>query len=145
MEFDAKRFSALDWVVIAAGATAFIAIFLPWYGATAGSFSSSVSGWSAGFSAWGGALLLTGAGVLLVLRRSGATMSEVGPIGPSAFIVIVAGLGLLLVVIRWLSFPTFHVAGFPVNVGAPYGIYLAVIAGVAEVIAASIALRSAEE
>ena len=145
MEFEAKRFSALDWVVVAAAAIAFLAAFLPWYGATLGPFDASVSGWSAGFSAWGGALLLTGAGVLVALRRSGATMSAVGPVGPSAFIVLVAGLGLLLVIVRWLSFPTFHAAGFTVNVGARYGIYLAVIAGIAEVVATAIQLRRGGE
>ena len=62
MEFDAKRFSTLDWVIVAGAVIAFIAAFLPWYGATVGPFSASVSGWSAGFSAWAGALLLTASG-----------------------------------------------------------------------------------
>jgi hypothetical protein len=123
---------------------AFIAAFLPWYGATVGPFDASVSGWSAGFAAWAGALLLTGAGVLVALRRSGASMSAVGPIGPSAFIVLVAGLGLLLVIIRWLSFPTYHAAGFSGDVGARYGIYVALVAGIVEVTVSVLAMRAAD-
>ncbi len=145
MKFDAKRFSTLDWVIVAGAAIAFIAAFLPWYGATVGPFDASVSGWSAGFSAWAGALLLTAAGALVVLRRSGASMSAVGPVNPSAFVVLIAGLGLLLVIIRWLSFPTYHASGFSANVGARYGIYLAVIAGIAEVTAAVLEMRSSGE
>lgn len=145
MEFDPKRFSTLDWVIVAGAVIAFIAAFLPWYGATVGPFDASVSGWSAGFSAWAGALLLTAAGALVALRRSGASMSSVGPVGPSAFVVLIAGLGLLLVIIRWLSFPTYHAANFSANVGARYGIYLALIAGIAEVTAAVMSMRSSGE
>ena len=39
MEFDAKRFSTLDWVIVAGAVIAFIAAFLPWYGATVGPFT----------------------------------------------------------------------------------------------------------
>jgi len=146
MQFDPKRFGTLDWVIVAGAVIAFIAAFLPWYGATLGPFSASVSGWSAGFSAWAGALLLTGAGVLVALRRSGASMSAVGPVGPSAFVVLVAGLGLFLVIIRWLSFPTYHAAGgLSANVGARYGIYLALIAGIAEITASVMEMRASGE
>jgi hypothetical protein len=145
MEFDPKRFGTLDWVLVAGAVLAFITTFLPWYGATIGSHSASLSGWSSGFSAWAGALLLTGAGVLVALRRSGASMSSVGPVGPSAFVVLIAGLGLFLVIVRWLSFPTYHAAGIDANVGARYGIYLAVIAGIAEVIASVLEMRASGE
>jgi hypothetical protein len=144
VEFDAKRFSTLDWVMVAAAVIAFIAAFLPWYGATVGPFNASVNGWSAGFAAWAGALLLTGAGAPVALRRSGAFMSAVGPIGPSAFIVLIAGLGLLLVIIRWLSFPTYHAAGFSGDVGARYGIYVALAAGIVEVAVSVLAMRAAD-
>ena len=145
MEFELKRFGTLDRAIVVGAVVAFIAAFLPWYGATVGPFDASVSGWSAGFSAWAGALLLTAAGALVVLRRSGARMSSVGTVGPAAFVVLIAGLGLLLVVIRWLSFPTYHAAGFTANVGARYGIYIALIAGIGEVTAAVMEMRSSGE
>jgi hypothetical protein len=144
MEFDWKRFSTLDRVIAACAVVAFIALFLPWYGVTVGPFSASVSGWSAGFSAWAGGLLLTTAGVLVVLRRSGANFGG-GRVGPSVLVTGIAALGLLLVIIRWLSFPTVHSAGFNYDVGARYGIFIALIAGLAEVVAAVLALRGSSE
>ena len=48
-------------------------------------------------------------------------------------------------IIRWLSFPTYHAANFSANVGARYGIYLALIAGIAEVTAAVLEMRSSGE
>jgi hypothetical protein len=144
MEFDWKRFSTLDRVITIGAVVAFISLFLPWYGASVGPFSASVDGWSAGFSAWAGGVLLTAAGVLVVLRTSGANISG-GRVGPWILVSSVAALGLLLVVIRWLSFPTYHSAGFSANVGARYGIFIALIAGIAEVAAAIMAMRASEE
>jgi hypothetical protein len=53
----------------------------------------------------------------------------------------VAALGLLLVVIRWASLPRAdgHV------VGARYGLYIAVIAGIVEVTVAVLELRDPKE
>jgi hypothetical protein len=145
MQFDWKAFTTLDRVIAGGGLVAFIAAFLPWYGATVGPFSATVSGWSAGFSAWAGALLLTVAGVLVVLRRSGANLSG-GPVDPSLLVAIVAAVGLLLVVVRWLSFPQYHAGGgLSYDVGARYGIFIALIAGIAQVTAAIVARRSAGE
>lgn len=144
MEFDWKRIQTLDRVIIVGAVVAFIALFLPWYGASVGPFSASVDGWSAGFSAWAGGLLLTFAGVLVVLRHSGANLAG-GRVGASILIAAVAALGLLLVIIRWVSFPTYHSAGFSANVGARYGIFIALIAGIAEVTAAVMAMRASGE
>jgi hypothetical protein len=145
MEFDWKRFSTLDRVIAGAAAVAFIALFLPRYGVSVGPFSASVDGWSAGFSAWAGGLLLTAAGVLVVLRRSGADLSA-ARIDPSLLVACVAAVGLLLVVIRWVSFPRYNSAGgLSYDVGARYGIYLALIAGIVAVTAAVLAWRSSDE
>lgn len=140
MSFDLNKLSTLDRVIAGGALVAFIAAFLPWYGVSFAGVGVTVSGWSAGFSAWAGALLLTAAGVLLVLRRAGATFN-LGNVGPSVLVAGVAGIGLLLVIIRWISFPRYH--GF--DVGARYGIYIALIAGVAEVAAAVTAMRESGE
>ena len=141
MRFDWKSLSTLDRVIVGGAAVAFIAAFLPWYGVTVGPFSASVSGWSAGFSAWAGTLLLTIAGALVVLRRSGASLPSFTAAGPSVVVAGVAAVGLLLVIIRWVSFPRYH--GY--DVGARYGIYVALIAGIAEVTAAVKAMRESGE
>ncbi|HEY1564923.1 MAG TPA: hypothetical protein VGF72_09595 [Gaiellaceae bacterium] len=138
MRFDWKSLSTLDRAIVAGAAVAFIALFLPWWGV--GFIGFSVDGWGAGFTAWAGGLLLTAAGVLLVLRRSGATMSF-GGAGPSVVTAGVAALGLLLVIIRWASLPSYRGSG----VGAKYGLYIALIAGIVEVAAAVMAMRASGE
>jgi hypothetical protein len=144
MRFDWKQLSTLDRVIAGGAAVAFIASFMPWYGVSVGPFSASVSGWSAGFTAWAGALLLTFAGVLLVLRRSGATLPSL-QVGPSVLVAGIAGLGLLLVIIRWVSLPRYHVSDLSYDAGARYGLYIALIAGIAEVAAAVMAMRASGE
>jgi hypothetical protein len=144
MRFDWKELSTLDRVVVGGAAVAFIALFLPWYGVSVGPFSASVSGWSAGFTAWAGGLLLTVAGVLLVLRRSGATLPTL-QIGPMVLVAGLAALGLLLVIIRWTTLPRFHASSLSYDAGARYGLYIAVIAGIAEVGAAVMAMRESGE
>jgi hypothetical protein len=140
MSFDWKRLSTLDRAIIGGAVVAFIAAFLPWYGVSFGGLGITVSGWSAGFSAWAGALLLTTAGVLLVLRRAGTTFN-LGNAGPAVLVAGVAAVGLLLVIIRWISFPRYH----GVDVGARYGIYIALLAGIVEVTAAVMQMRASGE
>jgi hypothetical protein len=144
MSFDWKRMSTLDRAIAGAAGVAFIAAFLPWYGVSVGPLSLTVSGWSAGFTAWAGALLLTAAGVVLVLRRSGANFTMPN-VGPSVLVAGIAALGLLLVIIRWITFPRYHAIGVSYGVGARYGIYLALIAGIVEVTAAVMAMRASGE
>lgn len=144
MRFDVKQLSTLDRVIAGGAVVAFIASFMPWYGVSVGPFSASVSGWSAGFTAWAGALLLTIAGALLVLRRSGATLPSL-QVGPSVLVAGIAGLGLLLVIIRWASLPRYHISDLSYDAGARYGLYIALVAGIAEVAAAVMAMRASGE
>ena len=49
-------------------------------------------------------------------------------------------------IVRWLCFRSYHAsAGLSYDVGARYGIYLALIAGIAEVAAAVTAMRASGE
>jgi hypothetical protein len=146
MRLDLKKLSTQDRAIAGGAGVAFIAGFLPWWGYSgpvASLYSASVSGWSAGFSAWAGTLLLTLAGAYLVLRRSEVSMPEL-PVGPATAVAGAAGVGLLLVVIRWLTLPTVH-GGAAGSIGAKYGIYIALIAGIVEVAAAVIELRASGE
>ena len=55
-----------------------------------------------------------------------------------------AALGLLLVILRWLTLPRVH-GGVAGSIGAKYGIWLAIIAGIVEVAAAVAELRASGE
>lgn len=140
MQVDWKSYSTLDRAIVGGAAIVLIALFLPWWGADVGGFGFSVDGWSAGFTAWAGGLLLGTAGVLLVLRRSGAALNF-GNVGPALLVAAVAALGLLLVIIRWSSLPRYR----GVDVGARYGIYIALLAGIVEAAAAFMELRASGE
>lgn len=145
MKFDSKRLSRLDWAIVGGAGVAFISGFLPWWGYSGplSLYSASVSGWSAGFSAWAGTLLLTLAGVYLVLRRSEVSLPSM-PVGPSVLLAGIAAVGLLLVVVRWLTLPRVQ-GGLAGSIGAKYGIWLAIIAGAVELAAAVVQLRASGE
>lgn len=145
MKFDLTRLGNLDRAIAGGALVVFIAGFLPWWGYTGplDRYSASVSGWSAGFSAWAGTLLLVVAGILIVLRRSGAELPSL-PVGPAVLVAGTASVGLLLVVIRWLTLPRVH-GGLAGSIGAKYGIWLALIAGAVETAAAIAELRASGE
>lgn len=66
------------------------------------------------------------------------------PVGPSVLVAGGAGLGLLLVVVRWLTLPSVR-GGAAGSIGAKYGIWLAIIAGIVEVAAAVVEMRASGE
>jgi hypothetical protein len=145
MSFNLERLNRTDRMVAGGAAVVFIAGFLPWWGykGPLSLYNASVSGWSAGFTAWAGTLLLTLAGIYVVLRRSGVSLPS-PYVGPSVLVAGVAALGLLLVVIRWLTLPSVS-AGLAGSIGARYGIWIAIIAGAVEVAGAVIAFRASGE
>ncbi len=146
MKFDASKLSRLDWGIAGGAAVAFVSLFLSWYGASgsAGGFhySGSVSGWSVGFLGWAGALLITLAGVLLVLRRMETSMPEL-PIGPALLTAGLAVLGVVFILIKWSDLPSASVPG--VSYGAKYGLFVGLIAGIVAAGCAIVELRESGE
>jgi hypothetical protein len=145
-KFDVKRLSTLDRVLVGASGLALISLFLPWYGVSAGGFSASVSGFSTSYG-WLGALLIVAAGVYLALHRSEVDLSKM-PLTPALVVLSTAGLGTLIVVLRWLTLPSGHVGIGKValySYGPRVGIYVAVIAGVAAVVCAVMMFRTSGE
>jgi hypothetical protein len=145
MKFDPKQWNRDDRLIIGGAAVAFVAAFLPWWGYSGpvNLYSASVSGWSAGFSAWAGALLLTAAGVLWLLHRSEVALPTT-VVGPAVAVTGAAALGLFLVIMRWLTLPRVH-GGVAGSIGAKYGIWIAIIGGAVELVAAVDALRTSGE
>jgi hypothetical protein len=145
MRVDWKKLSTTDRAIVGGAGVVFIAGFLPWWGYSGplSLYSASVDGWSAGFTAWAGTLLLFLAGVYLLIRVAGVTMPNPG-IGPNLLVAAGATLGLLLVIIRWLTLPRVH-AGLEGSIGARYGIWIAIIGGAVELAGAIMALRASGE
>jgi hypothetical protein len=145
-KFEAKRLSRLDWAVVGAAGLSFISLFLPWYGASYGGFSFSVSGWSTSYG-WLGGLLIIAAGAYLAMQRSEVNLTRV-PITPAVVVLGAAGLGALIVVLRWITLPSGHagVGGVTVySYGPRVGIFLTIIAGLVQVGAAIALFRASGE
>ncbi len=145
MRFDMQRFSQLDRVIVGAAVVVFVSGLLPWWGYSgpADFYSASVVGWNAGFAAWAGILLLVAAGAYLVARRSEVALPALA-VGPAALVAGAATLGLVLIVLRWLTLPRVE-GGLAGSIGAKYGLYVALIAAIVEAGAAVVALRASGE
>jgi len=143
--FDLEKLSRPDQAIVGGAGLVFISGFLPWWGYTGplALYGGSIDGWSAGFTAWAGTLLLTLAGVYLFSRRAEVQLPTL-PVGPSVLVAGLSALGLVLVVLRWLTLPSLH-SGLAGSIGARYGIWVALIAGAIEVSAAIVELRASEE
>jgi hypothetical protein len=140
-----EHLSSVDRCIGVGAAVVFIAGFLPWWGYSGPVhvYGGSISGFSSGFTAWAGILLLAAAGALHVARVSSVRLPAL-PLSPAVAVAGVAALGLLLVVIRWLTLPSVH-AGLAGSVGAKFGIWIAIVAGIVELAAAVVALRASGE
>jgi hypothetical protein len=139
------RLSATDRCVAAGAAIVFIAGFLPWWGyrGPLALYGASVAGWSSGFTAWAGIILLVAAGAFHTARVLGVRVPELR-LGPAVAVAGAAGVGLLLVIIRWLTLPRVH-EGLAGSVGARFGIWVAIVAGAVELAAAVSAFRRSGE
>jgi hypothetical protein len=141
--FDAKKLSPLDWAVGGAGLLALISLFLPWWGASFGPFSSSVSGWSTSYG-WLGAILIIAAGAYLVAQRSGVNLGKL-PVGPAVIVLGAATLGALIVILRWITIPSGSngIAGF--SYGPRIGLYFTLLAGIVQAVCAFLLFRASGE
>ncbi|HUY58319.1 MAG TPA: hypothetical protein VMV16_01290 [Solirubrobacteraceae bacterium] len=145
-KFDFKNLSTRDRVVIGASAVALIALFLPWYGASAGAFSASVTGWGTSYG-WLGGLLIVAAGALLLAHRAGVDTSRLR-LTPAVLVLGTSALGTLIVLIRWVTLPSGHygVAGVAAfSYGPSVGIILTVVVGLVQVVTALMMFRSSGE
>jgi hypothetical protein len=145
MKIDLGRLSQLDRGIVGAAAVVFVSGFLPWWGykGPLSIYGGSVSGFSTGFTGWAGILLLFAAGVYLFLRRMEVSLPAL-PVGPAVAVVGVAALGLLLVLIRWLTLPSVP-AVLKGTIGTKWGIWVAILAGIVEVACAVMELRASGE
>jgi len=150
-EFDPKKVSTLDWVVIGAGGLAFIDSFLPWYTASVSfsgiSRSDSAGAWSAGFAAWFSVLLLIAAGGLVLANAMGAQIKLPAP--ASLFALGLSVLAFVLILLRWFTFPSVDTGlgglgeGFKASSGPGFGLFLGLICAAAAAAASFLAFRAA--
>jgi hypothetical protein len=145
MAFDMSKLTSQDKMIVGGGVVALVASFMPWYGYTGPLhlYGASISGWSAGFTAWFGCLLMAAAAAFVLAQRMGREVPEL-PVGPAVAVAGGAVIGLGLVVIRWLTLPRLH-TGLVGSIGPKFGIWLAILAGIVEVAGAVMEFRGSGE
>lgn len=146
-EFDVKRVTTLEWAGIGAGLAAFIFSLLPWYSIDVAGFGGgSLSAWNSGFIAWFPMLLVLVAGGLVLAARFGVKVDRLPLIW-----LILSGLAVLLVLLRWVTLPDdgglgdFGGGGVGVDIdsGAGAGLILGLIAAIVSAVAAALTFRAA--
>ena len=79
-------------------------LFLPWYRIDFGFASASANAFDAGFLAWASALLVVVVGGLTAAKVfAGRALPSSAQIGPNALLLALAGLALVLAVLRLLT------------------------------------------
>ena len=107
-----------------------VATFLPWETFHFPEGPSHLDGWTTGLVGWGGSLLLAVAGEYLIVRRLEYRIWA-PPFGDSRLAAGLAVIGLALVIVRFVTLPTFASVGTSVG----YGLWIALAAGIVQTVA----------
>jgi len=131
-----------QWIVLGAGAVAFIVTFFPWYSVSIhGSvgdpgLDGSANAWSVGFAAWFPMLLLVALAGLIGAALKGVQIAI--PVGLQWVALGVSSLAAFIVLIRWL---TYERGNSYVSAGAGFGLYIGLLAALATVVASVAVVR----
>ena len=115
---DFSKLSRTQQIALGGGVLAIISLFVPWYGVSGLGISINASAFDAGLFAWGGLLLTIAAAAILVLKAMEVTDVKVGKLAAEQFALILGGIGLVFIVLRWLTDNDF----------TKFGLYLGLIA-----------------
>jgi hypothetical protein len=136
-----------ELVLALAGLIAFISSFTHWFQASVSAgflgnyYVGSTNGWSSGITAWGAIVLLMAVGVMAVLPTFGVAPNLHGRY---RLFTILAAIALVLVIIRWATYPAAPAsqAGAQVSEGAGLGTFLCLLAALAATGFSYLALRA---
>lgn len=122
---DFSKLSQGAKLALIGGAVLVIDLFLPWYG-TAG---FSINAFDSEFLAWGGVLLAIAGAVILLLKAMGTQDVNAGQFKAEQLATILAGVGTVLIVLRWLTESDFVKFGLFLGIAAAavvtYGSFMA--------------------
>ena len=116
-----------------AGLYLLINLFLPWYGFSIAGFSESINAFDSGFLAWGGSLIAIAGAVVLLLDELGRSTIKLGSFHGRQIALLVAALGTLLVLLRWLT----------ENDLVKFGLFLGILAAAAVTAGSYMSMREA--
>lgn len=114
---------------IIGGLVVIVNLFLPWYGA----FGITINAFDSGFLAWFGSLLAIAGAVILAGKAFGWFKVEAGGLKAEQIAFLLAAVGAVLVVLRWITESSI----------TKFGLYLGVVASVATAVGAFLAMKEA--
>jgi hypothetical protein len=131
-----------------AGFVAFVAGFLPWYTVSfhmdgfPGGSSHSASGWSVSFGGWFPTLLMTLLAVAIVVRSAGVVLPPQADMVLRLGQVVVPPLAVVIILIRWLSYP--GGSSEFASAGAGFGLFIGLAAALAGCAGAVLVFRASK-
>ena len=134
-----------ELILVLAGLIAFISSFMHWFQASVSAgflgnyYVGSTNGWSSGILAWGAILLLMAVGVMALLPAFGVAQNLHGRY---RLFTILAAIALVLVIIRWASYPSASASDSGLSEGAGLGTFLCLVAALAATGFSFLALRA---
>jgi hypothetical protein len=136
-----------ELILVLAGLVAFISSFTHWFQVSVSAtflgdlYVGSTNGWSSGIGAWGAILLLMAVGTMALLPTFGVAQKLHGRY---PLFMILAAIALVLVIIRWATYPTVPASesGAQLSAGAGLGTYLCLFAALAATGFSYLALRA---
>lgn len=141
--FDAKRWTRDEQVVGGASLLLLISLFLPWYtvsapsvtilGRQVGGGSASASGTTGHGYLWIVFILALAIVAYLVIKAGFETLPFNLPASPTALLLVLTGINLLLVLIAFLVKPGTGV-GFGLSVGWGFGAFIGLICAIVAVL-----------
>ena len=115
---DFSKLSRNQQLAFGGGVLALISLFVPWYGVSGLGITINASAFDAGLFAWGGLLLTIGAAAILVLKALEISDVKVGNLAAEQFALILGAIGLVFILLRWITDNDF----------TKFGLYLGIVA-----------------
>ncbi len=115
---DFSKLSRNQQLALGGGVLALISLFVPWYGVSGLGITINASAFDAGLFAWGGLLLTIGAAAILVLKALEISDVKVGNLAAEQFALILGAIGLVFILLRWITDNDF----------TKFGLYLGIVA-----------------
>jgi hypothetical protein len=100
---DFSKLSQNQRIAVGGGVLAIISLFLPWYGFSFGGIGANIGAFDSGFFAWSGILLAIAGAVILFLKAMEISDVEVGNLAAEQLALILAGVGVIFVLLRWIT------------------------------------------
>lgn len=115
-------------IALGGGILLLISSFLPWYGVDLGVIGGvNIKAWDAGFLAWGGVVLGVAGAALIALKAFQDNAVSAGGFATEQLALILAGIGAVLIILRFITETSFVKFGLFIGVVAAaataYGAY----------------------